>query len=71
VALRPGSASVPKAAAVWLRVMRAADATKWADIVMVLTPDELQAAPYASDLRSDMREGTALALRTGSAFIFA
>jgi ketol-acid reductoisomerase len=44
VALRPGSASVKKAEEAESRVMTSAEAAKWADIVMVLTPDELQAA---------------------------
>src|ERR1700750_94961 len=61
VALRPGSASAKKAEAAGLKVMTGAEAAKWADIVMVLTPDELQAALYANDLRDNMREGTALA----------
>src|SRR2546430_5835361 len=61
VALRPGSASVKKAEEAGLRVMTSAEAAKWADIVMVLTPDELQAALYSNELRPNMREGTALA----------
>src|SRR5499427_5736873 len=65
VALRPGSASVAKAEAAGLRVMGAADAAKWADIVMVLTPDELQAALYVNELRPNMRDGTALAFAHG------
>src|SRR5690242_11840360 len=45
--------------------MTSAEAAKWADIVMVLTPDELQAALYAGELRPNMREGTALAFAHG------
>jgi ketol-acid reductoisomerase len=65
VALRPGSASVKKAEAAGLAVTTPAEAAKWADIVMVLTPDELQAALYAGDLRPNMKEGTALAFAHG------
>ena len=65
VALRPGSASVAKAEAAGLRVMGAADAAKWSDIVMVLTPDELQAALYVNELRPNMRDGMALAFAHG------
>ena len=43
VALRPGSTSAAKAAAAGLEVVTAADAARWADVVMVVTPDELQA----------------------------
>ena len=70
VALRPGSASVNKAEEAGLRVMTSAEAAKWADIVMVLTPDELQAALYAGELRPNMREGTALAFAHGLSIHF-
>ena len=46
VALRPGSASAKKAEAEGIKVMTVADAAKWADVVMMLTPDELQADIY-------------------------
>src|SRR5204862_5371480 len=70
VALRPGSASVKKAEEAGLRVMTSAEAAKWADIVMVLTPDELQAALYAGELRPNMREGSALAVAHGLSIHF-
>src|SRR6202047_3998113 len=70
VALRPGSASVKKAEEAGLRVMNSAEAAKWADIVMVLTPDELQAPVYAGDLRPNMREGTPLAFAHGLSIHF-
>ena len=41
------------------------DAAKWADIVMVLAPDEHQAAIYADDLHANMKEGAALAFAHG------
>src|SRR6201988_2614819 len=70
VALRPSSTSVKKAEEAGLRVMNSAEAAKWADIVMVLTPDELQAALYAGELRPNMREGTALAFAHGLSIHF-
>jgi ketol-acid reductoisomerase len=70
VALRPGSASAAKATAAGLEVVTPAQAAKWADIVMVLTPDELQAPLYAADLRPNMREGTALAVAHGLSIHF-
>src|SRR5207248_1337033 len=70
VALRPGSTSVKKAEEAGLRVMNSAEAAKWADIVMVLTPDELQAGLYAGELRPNMREGTALAFAHGLSIHF-
>jgi ketol-acid reductoisomerase len=70
VALRPGSASAAKATAAGLEVVTSAAAAKWADLVMVLTPDELQAPLYAADLRPNMREGTALAVAHGLSIHF-
>src|SRR6202041_2787889 len=65
VALRPGSASAQKAEAVGIKVMNPAEAAKWADVVMMLTPDELQAKIYADDLLPNMRPDTALAFAHG------
>jgi ketol-acid reductoisomerase len=70
VALRPGSTSAQKAEAVGIKVLAPADAAKWADVVMVLAPDELQAALYNSDLKPNMREGTALAFAHGLSIHF-
>src|ERR1700721_2409522 len=70
VALRPGSASAQKAEAAGIKVMNPTEAAKWADIVMVLTPDELQAALYAGERRPNMREGTALAFAHGLSIHF-
>jgi ketol-acid reductoisomerase len=65
VALRPGSASGKKAEGAKFKVMTPAEAAKWADIVMVLTPDELQAKLYSDDLKPHMRENTAIAFAHG------
>jgi len=65
VALRPGSASAKKAESANFAVMSPAEGAKWADVVMVLTPDELQATLYANDLRPNMRPDTALAFAHG------
>ncbi len=65
VALRPDSASVKKAEAAGLVVTGAAEAAKWADVVMVVTPDELQAKLYRDDLRANMKKGAALAFAHG------
>ncbi len=70
VALRPGSGSAQKAEAAGLKVVTNTDAAKWADIVMVLAPDELQAALYNDELRPNMREGTALAVAHGLSIHF-
>ena len=65
VGLREGSSSVAKAEGAGLKVMTPADAAKWADVIMVLVPDELQAALYDSDLRDNMKQGAALAFAHG------
>jgi len=65
VALRPGSASAKKAEAAGFQVMSPAEAAKWADLVMILTPDELQADLYRNDLAPNMKQGAALAFAHG------
>ncbi len=65
VGLRPGSAGVAKAEAAGLRVMGPSEAAAWADVIMVLTPDEGQGDLYRDHLGPNMREGTALAFAHG------
>ncbi len=65
VALRPGSATAKKAEAAGLQVMSAAEAAKWADVIMMLTPDELQAEIYRNDLAPNMKKGAGLAFAHG------
>ncbi len=65
IALRPGSATVKKAEAAGFTVMTPAEAAAWADLVMVLTPDELQADLYRDDLAANLKEGAALAFAHG------
>ena len=65
VGLRPGSAGVAKAEAAGLKVMDPADAAKWADVIMVLTPDEGQGDLYREKLGPNMKPGAALAFAHG------
>ncbi|MBS0505232.1 MAG: ketol-acid reductoisomerase [Proteobacteria bacterium] len=65
VALRPGSATARKAEEAGFKVLSNADAAKWADLIMVLAPDEHQAAIYADDLAANMKPGAALAFAHG------
>ena len=62
VALREGSTSAKKAAAEGLKVMSVAEAAKIADVVMMLTPDELQSDIYREHLaaQSQARRGAAV-----------
>ena len=59
IAARAG-ASAKKAEAAGFKVMPAAEAAKWADAMMMVTPDELQADIYKNDLAANMKQGAAL-----------
>src|SRR5580698_10621536 len=65
IGLRAGSAGIAKAEAAGLKVMDPADAAKWADVVMVLTPDEGQGELYRDKLHPNMKPGAALAFAHG------
>ena len=65
VALRPGSASAAKAESAGFQVMAPAEAAAWADVVMVLVPDELQADLYRDQLAPNLKNGAALAFAHG------
>ena len=65
VALREGSSSQKKAEHQGLKVMALSDAAEWADVLMVLTPDELQSQIYKNHIEQRMREGTSLAFAHG------
>ena len=65
VALRPNSASAAKAKDAGFEVMTAADAAAWADVAMVLAPDELQAEIYNDHLAGSLGAGSALAFAHG------
>ena len=65
VALRPGSATATKAENENLTVMSPAEAAAWADVVMILTPDEHQAALYTDDLADNMKQGAMIMFAHG------
>ncbi|MFC3231503.1 ketol-acid reductoisomerase [Marinibaculum pumilum] len=65
VALRAGSATAKKAEGAGLKVMTPEEAAAWGDVVMMLTPDELQAGIYEESLAPNMKEGAALAFAHG------
>ena len=60
VGLAEGSKSRPKAEAEGLRVLDVADAVKEADLVVILTPDQVQRTVYAEHIAPNLREGAAL-----------
>ena len=65
VALREGSATIAKAEAAGFKVMTVAEAAAWGDVIMMLTPDELQADIYEQDIANNIRAGAALVFAHG------
>jgi len=65
IGLRKGSAGVAKAEKEKLRVLEVADAAKQADVVMMLTPDELQGDIYRDHLAPNMKQGAGLMFAHG------
>ncbi len=65
IALRPDSATAQKAQGAGFKVLANAEAAKWADILMILAPDEHQAGIYAQDIHENLRPGAALAFAHG------
>jgi len=65
VALPQGAASGARAEADGFEVMTPADAAAWADLVVMLTPDEDQAALYRNALAPNLKPGSALVFAHG------
>lgn len=65
IALKAGSPTRAKAEAAGFKCMTPAEAAKWGDVVMMLTPDELQGDIYRADLHDNMKQGAALLFAHG------
>ncbi len=65
VALRQGSGSIVKAEAESLKVMTPAEAAGWADVLMILAPDEIQADLYNDEIHANLKDGAAIAFAHG------
>ena len=65
VGLHAGSASKAKAEAAGLKVSTVAEASKWADVIMVLIPDHTQADVYKSDIEPHLTKGKTLMFAHG------
>ena len=65
IALKEGSNSIAKAKQANFEVVSNQEAAKWADLVMVLTPDEFQAEIYQNDLSSHLKQGASLVFAHG------
>ncbi|ACF14087.1 ketol-acid reductoisomerase [Chloroherpeton thalassium ATCC 35110] len=65
VGLKENSASWVKAEKAGLMVEKTAEAVKWADIIMVLIPDQVQKAVYENDIAPNLKPGDTLAFGHG------
>jgi len=65
VGLRSGSTSAQKAEAAGLQTKSIEDAAAWADVVMILAPDEHQAKLYRDSIEPNLKKGAALAFAHG------
>jgi len=65
IALKAGSATRKKAEEAGFKVMTPSEAAKVSDIMMMLTPDELQGDIYRDELHANMKEGAALLFAHG------
>ncbi|MGA1845849.1 ketol-acid reductoisomerase [Deferribacter abyssi] len=65
VGLRKGSKSWDKAEKAGLKVMEVEEAAKWADVIMILTPDETQGDLYREKIAPNLKEGDYIAFAHG------
>ena len=70
VGLQAGSKSADKAKTAGLKVLSVADASKWADVIMVLIPDQHQARVYRSEIEPQLSAGKMLMFAHGFAIRF-
>lgn len=65
IALKDGSKSTAKAENDGFRVLNVADAAAWADLIMILAPDQHQRAIFAESIKDNLTEGKTLAFAHG------
>ena len=65
VALKPGSPSTAKATEAGFQVMTSPEATKWADVIVILAPDQHQRHLYSQDIAPNLTDGKALVFGHG------
>ena len=70
VGLQPGSKSKAVAEEAGLKVLTPAEASAWADVIMILTPDPVQRHVYASDIAPNLSSGKALVFGHGFSIRF-
>ena len=70
VGLQPGSKSADKVKAAGLKVMGVGEASKWADVIMMLIPDQHQAKVYKAEIEPNLSAGKMLMFAHGFAIRF-
>ncbi len=65
IGLRKNSPSIKKAESAGLKTMEIAEAVKWADIIMVLLPDEIQGQVFDTDIKPNLTAGKMLLFSHG------
>ncbi|OFO94979.1 ketol-acid reductoisomerase [Corynebacterium sp. HMSC034H07] len=60
IGLREGSKSREKAEETGFKVLSNAEASKWADVIMLLAPDTSQATIFTEDIEPNLEDGNAL-----------
>src|ERR671913_493778 len=70
VGLAAGSKSIDKAKAAGLKVLTVAEASQWADVIMILVPDQHQARIYKADIEPPLTAGKMLMFAHGFAIRF-
>jgi len=65
IALKEGSKSIAKAQDEGFEVKSVADATQWADLIMILAPDQHQRGIYNDHIKPNLAEGKTLAFAHG------
>ncbi len=65
IGLYKGGKSWAKAEAKNFKVLEVSEATKWADLIMILIPDELQADVFKVDIKPYLVEGKIIAFGHG------
>ncbi|MDY6820823.1 MAG: ketol-acid reductoisomerase [Deferribacterota bacterium] len=65
IGLHKNSKSWKKAEKQGFKVMEVADASKWADVIVILTPDEIQSAIYKESIENNLDEDNYLVFAHG------
>jgi ketol-acid reductoisomerase len=65
IGLKEGSKSIQKATDAGFEVLTSAEATKWADVVVILAPDQSQRGLFADDIKDNLEAGNALVFGHG------